>query len=130
MRFVKIVLLALGFYILYYTVRDVGTDNIIEHIHRLGWKLAPGLIVYSFIFLFDTIGWAFAFPRNLPKHVPLKDLLLIRIIGEMLNAVIPFSASLGGEPIKAEMLKRRHSVPLAEGYASLLIVHTTFWVAL
>lgn len=130
MRFAKLLLLALGFYILYYTIKDVGVDNIIEHIAQLRWSLLPVLIVYPFIFLFDTIGWAFAFPRNLPKHVPLKDLLLIRVIGEMLNAVIPFSASLGGEPIKAEMLKRRHGIPLAEGYASLLIVHTTFWVAL
>ncbi len=130
MRFVKFLLLALGFYILYYTIKDVGAENMLESVQRLGWNLLPVLAVYPFIFLFDTIGWAYAFPRNLPKHVPLKDLLWIRIIGEMLNAVIPFSASLGGEPIKAEMLKRRHGVPLAEGYASLLIVHTTFWVAL
>ncbi len=130
MRILKLLLLCLGFYILYYTIKDVGTQNILENVRHLGWSLLPVLLVYPFIFLFDTLGWAYAFPRSLPSHVPLKDLFLIRIIGEMLNAVIPFSASLGGEPIKAEMLKRRHSVPLSEGYASLLIVHTTFWVAL
>ena len=42
--------------------------------------------------------------------------------GETLNAVIPFSASLGGEPVKAELLKERHGVSLSEGLASLLIV--------
>lgn len=129
-RFLKLGLLALGFYILYFTVREVGVQNLAESAHSLGWGVLPVLLVYPCIFFFDTLGWYFAFPRNLPSHVPLRDLYFIRIIGETLNAVIPFSASLGGEPMKAQLLKDRHGVPLAEGFASLLIVHTTFWVAL
>lgn len=130
MRFVKYLLLALGFYVLYLTVKDVGIKNITDSISGLGWQLWPVLLVYPFIYAFNALGWVYAFPRNLPKHVPWKDLYCIRIIGETLNAIIPFSASLGGEPIKAELLKRRYGISLSEGYASLLIVHTTFWVSL
>src|SRR5437868_699098 len=99
MRFLKIAFLALGFYVLYFTVKDVGIENIFESISSLGWQIWPVLLVYPFIFAFNALGWAYAFPRNLPKHVPLQDLYVIRIIGETLNAVIPFSASLGGEPV-------------------------------
>ncbi len=130
MRLLKILLLCLGFYILYFTVRQVGLHNIWNSVRGIGWPLVPVLLVYPFIYAFNTLGWRYSFPRNLPKHIPWKDLYVIRIIGETLNEIIPFSASLGGEPVKAELLKKRYGVSLAEGYASLLIVHTTFYVSL
>src|SRR3989338_8480405 len=130
MKIVKFFLLALGFYILYVTIRAVGLENIASHISELKWKLAPILLIYPFIFFFDTMGWSLAFPKSLPSHVPFWDLYRIRIVGETLNAVIPWAASLGGEPIKAELLKSRYGVPLSDGLASILIVHTTFWISL
>jgi len=130
MRFAKFLLLCLGFYVLYYTVRQVGIGHITDSLSHLGWSFLPVLCVYPFIFAFDTTGWLYAFPRNLSRPVPWLDLYRIRIIGETLNAVIPFSASLGGEPVKAEILKRRYGIQLSEGLASLLIVHTTFWLSL
>lgn len=130
MKALKLVFISLGLYILYVTVRGVGIENIAQNIANLQWRLLPLLFFYPFIFAFDTLGWSYSFPKELPRHVPFVQLFFIRIIGETLNAVIPFSASLGGEPIKAELLKRNHGIPLAEGFASILIVHTTFWVSL
>ena len=130
MKIIKFFLLVLGFYILVVTVKAVGIENILANIGELRWKLLPFLAVYPFIFLFDTLGWSFAFPKSLPNHIPFGDLYRIRIIGETMNAVIPLAASLGGEPVKVELLKARHGIPLAEGYASILIVHTTFWISL
>ena len=130
MKFLKLFLITLGFYILFMTVRAVGLEKIWQNLSGLHWKLLPLLVFYPLIFAFDTLGWTYSFPQKLPKHVPFSHLYFIRIIGETLNAVIPFSASLGGEPIKAELLKRKHGIALAEGYASILIVHTTFWISL
>lgn len=130
MKIIKFLLLALGLYILYVTIHAVGVENIVSRITDLKWKLFPLLLVYPFIFLFDTLGWSFAFPKSLPSHIPFWDLYRIRIIGETLNAIIPWAASLGGEPIKAELLKSRYNIPLSEGLASILIVHTTFWISL
>ncbi len=130
MKIIKFLLLAIGFYILYITIRAVGIEHILSNIVALRWKLLPLLFIYSFIFFFDTIGWSFAFPKSLPRHIPFWDLYRIRIVGETLNAVIPWAASLGGEPVKTQLLKTRYNVPLAEGYASILIVHTTFWISL
>ncbi len=130
MKWLKFFLIALGFYILYATVHSVGLATIYEQIKTLGWKILPLLLFYPFIFAFDTLGWKYSFATALPKRVSFVSLYFIRIIGETLNAVIPFSASLGGEPVKAQLLKSKHDVALSEGYASILIVHTTFWVSL
>ena len=130
MKTLKLLLIALGFYILFVTVKAVGLEAIRQSLSGLGWRLLPLLFFYPIIFAFDTLGWKYAFPREFPSRVPFLQLYFIRIIGETLNAVIPFSASLGGEPVKAELLKRKYDIPLADGYASILIVHTTFWVSL
>ena len=130
MKIIKFLLLVLGFYILYVTIQAVGVENIALRLVDLKWKLLPLLMIYPFIFLFDTIGWSFAFPRGPSSHVPFWDLYRIRIVGETLNAVIPWAASLGGEPVKAELLKSSHHIPLSEGLASILIVHTTLWISL
>ena len=130
MKILKWLLILLGFYILYITIHGVGAGNVWQNIIALKFQLLPLLIFYPIIFVCDTLGWSYAFPKKLPDHVQFRSLYIIRIIGETLNAVIPFSASLGGEPVKAELLKRQHDIPLADGYASILIVHTTFWVSL
>ena len=92
MKFIKWLLIALGFYILYITVQKVGFGQLWENIRALGWKLSVLLVFYPLIFAFDTLGWAYAFPKGPPKRVPFRELYLIRIIGETLNAVVPFSA--------------------------------------
>lgn len=130
MKLLKFGLLIFGIYILFSMIHSVGLTVLADKLSSLKWQLLPVLCVYPFIFAFDTLGWKFSFPKSLPKHIPFHDLYMIRIIGETLNCVIPWAASLGGEPIKADLLKRRHGVPLADGYASILIVHTTFWVSL
>lgn len=130
MKIVKFLFLGIGLYILFITLRTVGVAVIVSTISQLRWQLLPLLVIYPFIFAFDTLGWHYSFPKKLSHPVPFPDLYAIRIIGETLNCVIPWAASLGGEPIKAELLKTRHGVPLSEGYASILIVHTTFWLSL
>ncbi len=130
MKWLKYFLILLGFYILYITIHAVGVSAIWTQIITLGWRIVPLFFFYPFIFACDTLGWKYAFANPLPKRVSFVSLYFIRIIGETLNAVIPFSASLGGEPIKAQLLKSKHDVALSEGYASILIVHTTFWVSL
>lgn len=129
MRLVKFLLLALGVYVLYATIQSVGWQVITNNIRGLGWQLVPLMAIYPVIFALDTLGWLCAFPKSLPR-VPFGELYFIRIIGETLNCVIPWAASLGGEPVKVQLLKVRHGIPASEGFASILIVHTTFWISL
>jgi uncharacterized membrane protein YbhN (UPF0104 family) len=53
----------------------------------------------------------------------------VRLVGEALNMVIP-AASLGGEPVKAVLLKRGHGIGYREGAASLFMAKTVNLLAL
>jgi uncharacterized protein (TIRG00374 family) len=59
--------------------------------------------------------------------VPFWRLLTIRSAGEVVNMTTP-TAYLGGEPLKAYLLKKRN-VPIAEGAASVVIAKTTMTIA-
>jgi glycosyltransferase 2 family protein len=130
MKLIKVILLAVGFYVLVLTIQNVGAGRILENIAQLRWKLLPVLAFYFFVYAFNALGWLYAFAKPLAPMVAFRDIYFIRIIGETLNSVVPFSASVGGEPVKVELLKRRFAIPLSEGYASILIVHTTLWASL
>jgi uncharacterized protein (TIRG00374 family) len=59
----------------------------------------------------------------------LWSLWCIRQIGEAYNTITPLG-TLGGEPIKAQLLKERHGLSLKQGMASQVIARTTFLIAL
>ncbi|HTL70711.1 MAG TPA: lysylphosphatidylglycerol synthase transmembrane domain-containing protein, partial [Candidatus Eisenbacteria bacterium] len=130
MKAFKFLLLGLGVFLLFQTVKTVGAGRTLEEFSGLGWKTLPLFFLYGAIYACNTWGWKHAFPRPLPERVPFRDLFEIRVIGETLNSLIPWAASLGGEPVKAHLLYKKHGVRVSEGLASVLIVHTTFYLSL
>ncbi len=82
------------------------------------------LLVYAFYFGADAVSWHIVLPA-----VPLTPrwmgrLYVVRMIGEAYNNITP-TASLGGEPIKAWLLKSNWGIPLRDAGASLVIAKTT-----
>lgn len=126
----KLVFLLAGFVLLALALRAAGPGRIAAELAGVGPWVAALPLVYVLVYAANAAGWAWAFPRPLPASVPFGDLFAVRLVGESLNCLIPWAASLGGEPVKAQILKERHGVALSESYASLLIVHTTFWTSL
>jgi putative membrane protein len=117
---VRLILLALGLALLAYLVAVTGPETLLASIQSLSWGL---LVVVAFPFALvttlDTLGWRFAFQRDLASF---PTLLSVRLAGEAFNATTP-TASVGGEPVKAYLLRPR--VPLAEGLASVIVAKTT-----
>lgn len=93
------------------------------------WRFALVLLFYGVIFGLDTLGWKFALRPNVQSRIPWIRLFRARLAGEAVNYVTP-SASLGGEPVKAWILSRRHGVPMQEGMASVVIAKTTFTLSM
>jgi len=85
--------------------------------------------VYFLAFLIDTASWQLALPSVRLNGVWLYRLWKVRMVGEALNLVIP-AGSLGGEPVKAVLLKRGHGIGYREGTASLFIARTVNVLAL
>ena len=120
MNAVRLILLTVGVLFLGYLVVHVGPDAILTSFQALSWRLL--LIIgfpFALITVLDTLGWHFAFRRNLASF---PTLLTVRLAGEAFNATTP-TASMGGEPVKAYLLRPR--VPLGEGLASVIVAKTT-----
>ena len=116
----RLTLLALGLGFFAYLVATTGLQTLLAPVQSLSWWL---LLVVVFpaalVVTLDTFGWRFAFRRNLASFL---TLLSVRLAGEAFNATTP-TASVGGEPVKAYLL--RPGVPLEEGLASVIVSKTT-----
>ena len=87
------------------------------------------LALYAVESLADTAGWHLAV-TSVPFDAGwLKRLFVARLVGEAVNAVTPL-AGMGGEPVKAWLLKRRHAIEYGESAASLVIARTVNLLAL
>ncbi|MDH5252177.1 MAG: flippase-like domain-containing protein [Nitrospira sp.] len=123
----RYLLLTIGLAVLGLLVWHIGPGNIYDAAARLGPGalvviLLPSLIMY----VVEAYGWRIVLGRS-GKTVPFWRLLAIRTAGEVVNMTTP-TAYLGGEPLKAYMLKT-YNVPMAEGAASVVIAKTTMTIA-
>jgi glycosyltransferase 2 family protein len=120
-------LLALGLAVLGLLVWRIGPGNIYDAASRLGPVtlliiLIPSVLMYAI----EAYGWKIVLGPS-GKTVPFWRLLTIRTAGEVVNMTTP-TAYLGGEPLKAYLLKK-YNVPITEGAASVVIAKTTMTIA-
>lgn len=123
-RGLRFVLLVSGAVLLAVLVLRNDPAAVAASISQLSWRLLlVVLFPFSFVTMFDTLGWRFAFQRD---QVPFWALLSARLAGEAFNLTTP-TASVGGEPVKAWLL-RRH-VPFDESVPSVIVAKTTITIA-
>jgi len=123
----KLVLLALGLFTLGFLVWHIGPRNIYEAAATLGPVALLAILIPSLImYVIEAYGWKVTL-GDTAKHVPFWRLLAIRTAGEFVNMTTP-TAYVGGEPLKAYLLKKHH-VPIVEGLASVVIAKTTMTIA-
>ncbi len=96
---------------------------------QMRWGIVVVLVIYFFEFLMDTAAWGL-----MVGGVPLDILWVfrfwkVRMVGEAFNQVTPL-ATIGGEPVKAQLLKDHYAVPYREGVTSLILAKTTVMMAL
>ncbi len=87
------------------------------------WGALAVCAVYFTAFLVDTASWQLMLPGVRLDAPWLYRLWKVRMVGQVLNLVIP-AGSFGGEPVKAVLLKRAHAIGYREGAASLFIAKT------
>jgi len=123
----KVALLLLGALTLSALIWHIGIERIYEAVAQLGPAamlaiLLPSLLMY----ILEAYGWRVTFGAW-AKDVPFWRVLAIRTAGEVVNMTTP-TAYVGGEPLKAFLLKRQ-GVPLVEGLASVVTAKTTMTIA-
>ena len=120
-------LLALGLTVLGLLVWNIGPDKIYEAATRLGPLALVAILIPSFVmYAIEAYGWKVVLGKS-AQAVPFWRLMAIRTAGEVVNMTTP-TAYLGGEPLKAYLLKK-YNVPITEGAASVVIAKTTMTLA-
>ena len=122
--------LAAGIALLALVLRDVDLGAVASAAAAFGvTAMLAVLALYAVELLADTAGWHLAV-TSVPFDAGwLRRLFVTRLAGEAVNAVTPL-AGMGGEPVKAWLLKRRHAIEYGESAASLVIARTVNLLAL
>jgi uncharacterized protein (TIRG00374 family) len=120
----RIILLLAGLGLLAWILVQQDLAQIGHQILALGLAGAGAVIcVFLLAFLADTASWQLMVPGLALTGRNLYRLWRVRMAGEALNLVVP-AGTLGGEPVKAILLKTKEGVPYDQGVASLVLAKT------
>jgi glycosyltransferase 2 family protein len=123
----KLFLLVVGLLTLILIVWHIGPGQIYDAAAQLGpVALLVLLIPSAIMYVIEAYGWKVTLGPS-AKAIPFWRVLAIRTAGEVVNMTTP-TAYVGGEPLKAYLLKKHH-VPMVEGLASVIIAKTTMTIA-
>lgn len=129
MRVVRILFLLVGVTLLGVIVANTDIQGAWLLVVQIGWGVAVLFLIVLVAFLGDTLSWHITLCA-----VPLNGrwfsrLWLVRMIGEAFNNTLP-AGGLGGEPVKAVLLKRYFGLPYTTGTASLFVSKTVNMISL
>ncbi|HZS11446.1 MAG TPA: flippase-like domain-containing protein, partial [Nitrospirales bacterium] len=123
----RLVLLLIGCITLGFLIHYIGPARIWEAASGLGpLALLVILIPSAVMYTLEALGWR-ATLGDARQSVGFGRLFAIRSAGEVVNMTTPM-AYVGGEPLKAYLLKRC-GVPLVDGLASVVTAKTTMTLA-
>jgi putative membrane protein len=119
------VALALGIACFVWLLYRIGWQRIISDLGVIGWGVVVVIGLELAIDGLNALGWRYTFPPH-ERRIRFGELYLIRLAGTAFNQAVP-SATIGGEPVKA-MLLREH-VPLSSAVASVVSAKLAYSVA-
>ena len=129
MRALKILYLLLGVGLLAVVIAEIDLAVVSANVTRVGIGFAAILAIYLVAFVLDSVSWQITI-----SSVPLNArwayrVWKLRMVGEAFNTVMP-GAGMGGEPVKAALLKKHHGVGYRKAAASLILAKTINMIAL
>ena len=129
MRALKVFYLLLGVGLLWLVIAETDFAQVGEQIARVGVGFLVILAVYFIAFAIDSVTWHMAIP-SLPLNAGWAyRVWKLRMVGEAFNTVMP-GGGMGGEPVKAVLLKKHYGIDYKEGTASLILAKTINMMAL
>lgn len=124
MRLLKLVYLGLGVGLLAVVLRAFDFGAALALVAQVG--LAGFLAVLAVAIVFITLGsvaWQLTLPALPIDLLWIARLWKVRVVGEAFNRVLP-AGTLGGEPLKAMLLKKHYDISYREGVVSLYLIRT------
>jgi putative membrane protein len=125
----KFLFLILGVALLGFVISQTDIVHALSLLRDIGWGFVAIFAIYFIGFLIDAFAWQIATP-GVPLDLKwLYRFYQVRVAGEAFNTITP-TASMGGEAVKAIMLKRLYGIGYRDGTASLILAKTIIVVAL
>lgn len=130
MRIISLLFPVVGLVLLAFVLRKSDVAQLRSHIEAVGWTTFGQIcLLFLVYFAADVINWQAALPQ-VPRELRwFGRLWLVRMIGDAYNNVTP-TAALGGEPIKAWLMKRRYGVSWRDTGTAIVIARTSTMFAL
>ncbi|MBL4689892.1 MAG: flippase-like domain-containing protein [Rhodospirillales bacterium] len=129
MRFLKAFYLLLGVVLLGFVVAEIDLAEVIVHVAKVGYGILVLVGIYFVAFAIDSVTWQMTI-RGVPLDLRWAyRVWKLRMVGESFNAVIP-AGGMGGEPVKASLMKTHYGINYREGAASLILAKTINMIAL
>ena len=129
-KLLKLFFFLVGLTLFSYFLSLSNLDDILNQIIFLGFK------GFSFIFLIfilyfgsDSVSWQMTFTSIRFNLSWVGRFFAIRMVGEAYNNILP-AASLGGEPLKAWILKNNYNVSYVDSTSALVISKTVSMLSL
>lgn len=124
MKRLKLMFLALGVVLVGYLVYRAGPYVLLEQLRSVGWGFAAVLAVAILSIALMAVGWSSLLKPG-ASTAGLWQLSTASVVGAAINFLTP--GSLGGEPLKAALLKDK--VPTHELVSSVLLHNVLYWVS-
>jgi uncharacterized protein (TIRG00374 family) len=126
----RLAYLALGLGLLWLVLRVVDLEAVWAQVAAFGALGATAIVlIYLLEFSAVTGGWQATLVEAGVRRKWFRRLFLVRLVGEAVNDVTP-AGSLGGEPVKAVLLKKYYGVSYQASSASLVLTVTISCLAL
>ena len=129
MRTLKVFYLLIGVALLGVVIAGIDLSEVGGQMAKVGFGILVILAIYFVAFAIDSFTWQMTIPS-----IPLNGLWAyrtwkLRMVGEAFNAVMP-AGGMGGEPVKALMIKKHYGIDYPEGTVSLILAKTINLIAL
>ena len=123
----KFLYLIFGLSLLIFIFNKVDFNLFISELNKLRFSFLLILFIYFAGFTLDSLSWKLCIQSLTLKKIKLYEVFKIRIIGESLNYIL---FQVGGEPVKAFLLKNKFNIKYKSSIGSLILAKTIILFAL
>ena len=123
----KFLYLISGIALLVFIFNKVDFNLFLNELNKLRFSFFAILIIYFIGFIFDSYSWQLCIENLTKTKLKIHQIFKIRIIGEAFNYIL---FQLGGEPIKAFLLKNNFGIQYKTSIGSLILAKTIILFAL
>ena len=127
MSIFKFIYLLFGIALLFFIFNKIDIFLFLDELNKLRFSFLLILLIYFVGFILDTYSWRLCIQSLVSKKIKLFEIFKIRIIGEAFNYII---LQVGGEPVKAFLLKKNFKIQYKTSISSLILAKTIILFAL